>query len=324
MNLKKTAICILSYNTESYISKVLEELVELKRPLLIIDDGSTDSSYSLVDSFIRANPSLEILLFKNRKNQGAGYSCRKLIKEANNLGYKYILKVDGDDQFNVSDIKKIIIELETEKYDFIKSNRFWDGGITGDIPKIRYFGNIIATQFLHYATGLSKIYDPLNGLFAVRTDIHKSLDVKNYPKRYGYPFFITCEAILKEYQSLQINNQISYESQQSSIRPYKLLFNLIRQTFFFNRKKFKLKKNNYRLHKSLFYELVFRIFVFFDILLLARFTLGYFTGIPIFQTNIAGWGILLVIFISLTVYIYSLSFNLENNYRREMMLIDEG
>ena len=324
MNLKNTAICILSFNTEAYISKVLEELVELKRPLLIIDDGSTDSSYSLVDSFIRANPSLEILLFKNEKNQGAGYSCRKLIKEANNLGYKYILKVDGDDQFNVSDIKKIITELETEKYDFIKSNRFWDGGITGDIPKIRYFGNIIATQFLHYATGLSKIYDPLNGLFAVRTDIYKSLDVKNYPKRYGYPFFITCEAILKEYKSLQINNQISYESQQSSIRPYKLLFNLIRQTFFFNRKKFKLKKNNYRLHKSLFYELVFRIFVFFDILLLARFTLGYFTEIPIFQTNIAGWGILLVIFISLTVYIYSLSFNLENNYRREMMLIDEG
>jgi hypothetical protein len=278
----------------------------------------------MVDSFIKDNPSHEILLFKNQKNQGAGYSCRKLIKEANNLGYKYIVKVDGDDQFNVSDIKKIIIELETEKYDFIKSNRFWDGGITGDIPKIRYFGNIIATQFLHYATGLSKIYDPLNGLFAVSTDIHKSLNVKNYPKRYGYPFFITCEAILKEYRSLQINNQISYESQQSSIRPYRLLFNLIRQTFFFNRKKFKLKKNNYRLHKSLFYELVFRILVFCDILLMARFILGYFTEIPIFQTNIAGWGILLVIFISLTVYIYSLSFNLENNYRKEMMLIDEG
>jgi|TARA_B100001094_G_scaffold149431_1_gene144643 hypothetical protein len=324
MNLKKTAICILSYNTESYISKVLKELVDLERPLLIIDDCSTDSSYSMVDSFIKDNPSHEILLFKNQKNQGAGYSCRKLIKEANNLGYKYIVKVDGDDQFNVSDIKKIIIELETEKYDFIKSNRFWDGGITGDIPKIRYFGNIIATQFLHYATGLSKIYDPLNGLFAVSTDIHKSLNVKNYPKRYGYPFFITCEAILKEYRSLQINNQISYESQQSSIRPYRLLFNLIRQTFFFNRKKFKLKKNNYRLHKSLFYELVFRILVFCDILLMARFILGYFTEIPIFQTNIAGWGILLVIFTSLTVYIYSLSFNLENNYRKEMMLIDEG
>jgi len=324
MNLKKTAICILSYNTESYISKVLEELVELKRPILIIDDCSSDSSYSLANSFIKGNPSHEILLFKNEKNQGAGYSCRKLIKEANNLGYKYIVKVDGDDQFNVSDIKKIIIELETEKYDFIKSNRYWDGGITGDIPKIRYFGNIIATQFLHYATGLSKVYDPLNGLFAVRTDIHKSLSVKNYPKRYGYPFFITCEAILKEYRSLQINNQISYESQESSIRPYRLLLNLIRQTFFFNRKKFKLKKNNYRLHKSLFYELVFRILVFCDILLLARFILGYFTEIPIFQTNIAGWGILLVIFISLTVYIYSLSFNLENNYRKEMMLLDEG
>jgi len=57
---------------------------------------------------------------------------------------------------------------------------------------------------------------------------------------------------------------------------------------------------------------------------MARFILGYFTEIPIFQTNIAGWGILMVIFISLTFYIYSLSFNLENNYRKEMMLIDAG
>jgi hypothetical protein len=57
---------------------------------------------------------------------------------------------------------------------------------------------------------------------------------------------------------------------------------------------------------------------------MARFTLGYFTKVPIFQTNIAGWGILMVIFISLTFYIYSLSFNLENNYRKEMMLIDAG
>tara|TARA_A100001035_G_scaffold260899_1_gene239482 strand:+ start:369 stop:1340 length:972 start_codon:yes stop_codon:yes gene_type:complete len=323
MSEKNIAIGVLSFNTEKYILKVLEDLKVLKYPIVIIDDSSKDSSLEVVKNFKKENPDIHCEIIENKSNKGAGHSCRELIKHCKDAGHKYMVKVDGDDQFDIDDIKKIILKLETQKYDFIKSNRFWSGGITGDIPKIRYFGNLIATQFLHFATGSNKIYDPLNGLFGIKTEIYESLNDKKYPKRYGYPFYITSQAILNDYPSLQINNRIKYSDQESNIKPLKLLFSLIRLTFFFNRKKYQLKKVNFKLHKSLFYEVVFRFFLFIELLLIVRFILGYFTTIPVFQTNIAGWGILVVIFASLTVFIYSVSFNLENKYRKDYISIDE-
>ena len=320
---KNIAICVLSFNTEKYILKVLNDLKVLKFPIVIIDDASNDKSLDVVKDFKKENPDTYCEVIENKSNQGAGQSCRTLIKHCKEIGYKYIVKVDGDDQFDINDIKKIILKLETKKYDFIKSNRFWSGGITGDIPKIRYFGNLIATQFLHFATGTNKIYDPLNGLFGINTEISESLNNKKYPKRYGYPFYITSQAILNDYPSLQINNRIKYSGQESNIKPIKLLFSLIRQTLFFNRKKYQLKKVNYKLHKSLFYEIVFKFFLIIELLLILRFVLGYFTTIPLLQTNIAGWGILVVIFASLIVFIYSVSFNLEKEYRKEFISLDE-
>ena len=234
---KNIAICVLSFNTEKYILKVLNDLKVLKFPIVIIDDASNDKSLDVVKDFKKENPDTYCEVIENKSNKGAGQSCRTLIKHCKEIGYKYIVKVDGDDQFDINDIKKIILKLETKKYDFIKSNRFWSGGITGDIPKIRYFGNLIATQFLHFATGTNKIYDPLNGLFGINTEISESLNNKKYPKRYGYPFYITSQAILNDYPSLQINNHIKYSDQESNIKPLKLLFSLIRQTLFFNRKK---------------------------------------------------------------------------------------
>ena len=320
---KNIAICVLSFNTEKYILKVLNDLKVLKFPIVIIDDASNDKSLDVVKDFKKENPDTYCEVIENKSNQGAGQSCRTLIKHCKEIGYKYIVKVDGDDQFDINDIKKIILKLETKKYDFIKSNRFWSGGITGDIPKIRYFGNLIATQFLHFATGTNKIYDPLNGLFGINTEISESLNNKKYPKRYGYPFYITSQAILNDYPSLQINNRIKYSGQESNIKPIKLLFSLIRQTLFFNRKKYQLKKVNYKLHKSLFYEIVFKFFLIIELLLILRFVLGYFTTIPLLQTNIAGWGILVVMFASLIVFIYSVSFNLEKEYRKEFISLDE-
>ncbi len=320
MSDKKIAICVLSYNTEKYISKVLKKLSELNLPILVIDDGSLDQSTKIIEDEINTNKSISLL--KNEKNEGAGSACRKIIHEAKKQGYEYVVKVDGDDQFQISDIKIVVNNIEKNEFEFVKSNRFWELGILGTMPKIRYFGNLLATQFLHFAIGSNKLYDPLNGLFGVKTEIYKSLENKRYPKRYGYPFFITCQAILNGYKSLQINNKIKYEDQKSNIKPYRLLISLIFQTLFFNRKKFQLKKKNFQLHKSLFYEIFFRILLFLDCLVLLRFILGYFTKIPIFQTNIAGWGIMLVIFLAISVFVYSISFKLENIYRNKYIFLE--
>ena len=76
-----------------------------------------------------------------------------------------LIKIDGDNQFKKEDIIKIKGLLENESFDFIKCDRFWDGGIEGTIPSIRYFGNAFASFLAKFSTGNWKVNDPLNGLF---------------------------------------------------------------------------------------------------------------------------------------------------------------
>ena len=51
MSEKNIAIGVLSFNTEKYILKVLEDLKVLKCPIVIIDDSSKDNSLEVVKSF---------------------------------------------------------------------------------------------------------------------------------------------------------------------------------------------------------------------------------------------------------------------------------
>ena len=74
---------------------------------------------------------------------------------------------------------------------FIKCDRFWEGGIQGKIPFIRYLGNALASFLIKLSTGNWKLNDPLNGLFFISKKITSNFEVIKLFKRYGYPFYLT-------------------------------------------------------------------------------------------------------------------------------------
>ena len=75
------------------------------------------------------NISKNFTIINNLKNEGAGNSTLKLIETIKNDGFDFVIQVDGDNQFKLEDINKIIKLHEDNDYDFIKSNRFWERGI---------------------------------------------------------------------------------------------------------------------------------------------------------------------------------------------------
>ena len=125
-NNKKIAIGVLAYNEEKHIGDVLSELEKLDVPIFVVNDSSTDRTREILDEFY-SRKVIEVI--NNKKNKGAGHSTLQLLKKTKSENFKYLLKVDGDNQFKASDIKRVINLLETEKYDFIKSNRFWSSGL---------------------------------------------------------------------------------------------------------------------------------------------------------------------------------------------------
>ncbi len=304
------AIGVLAYNVADYVEEVLSEVQEFKLKVYVIDDSSTDGTTALLG---KLKNKFDFKLKKNLKNNGAGYSTKLLIDEALNDGYKFLIKVDGDGQFEKADIKKIIDLYKKDNYNFIKSNRFWNGGIKGKIPKKRLFGNLFATILLQIVTGTNKLYDPLNGLFGVSTEIAKDLD-KYYPKRYGYPFYITAVSVMNELKTFQINNVVKYENQKSNLKPLKVLAILLRLSVFFYFKKIKIKKSIGIYQRSAFLDLSFLTSFFITLYLIIQ---------VIYIVNFASYSliaprtILIILFLNLVInlVIFILSFKEEKAIR---------
>lgn len=314
----KIAIGVLAYNVESYIENVLKEIIDLNYKIYVINDKSTDKTEEVLNKF-HDNKNINIL--NNKKNSGAGYSLRKIIKQAKNDGIKFLIKVDGDGQFTIHDIKKIIELYSMNNYQFIKSNRFWKDGIKGSIPKKRFIGNIFATVLTQAVSGTNKIYDPLNGLFGVSVDIEEYIDNKHYPKRYGYPYFFTLAAIHNDFKIFQINNTVIYNNQSSNLNPMKVFFTLIKLSIYFYLLKFKKKRKIAQFQRSAFFDILFLAGLIISLLFIFwLFYILFFSSTTIIRPG----NLLLLNFLSIfiTILFFTSSYREEKNIRNNNISSD--
>lgn len=307
----KLAIGVLAYNEEPFIKKVLEELIELNETIYVVNDSSTDDTHKIIREFSKFN---DIEIINNENNLGAGLSTKKLIDSAYKDGYKFLIKVDGDGQFQKEDVVKIINLYKSSKYEFIKSNRFWSDGIVGKIPNIRFFGNLLATLFFQFSIGSNKLYDPLNGLFGVSTEINSGLADKHYPKRYGYPFFISAYAVINKFKTYQINNTVEYKDEKSNLSSIRVFMTIIKLSIVFFYKKFKIKKSIGALQKSALLDIFAITFFCLAITTFIYFILTTF----IYNASIINSNNLLILIVTFTfisMYLFIISFKEESQFR---------
>jgi len=263
-------------------------------------------------------------LIENNKNRGAGYSTHLLLKAIKNDNFKYLLKVDGDNQFKIKDVEKILNIANTQNYDFIKSNRFWVNGIEGDIPKKRFFGNLIATVLLQFITGTNKLYDPLNGLFAIDVKVLDLINFKRYPKRYGYPFYFSALSAISFFKVFQINNTVSYGNQKSNLSSIRMAFTLIRMVVHFYLLKIKNKMLIGSYQRSAFLDIISIIFSILTLIISLRFLL-IFSPLSVFDTSYIGsWALIALLFFIFTILLLVEGFKEEKSIRNFYVFNEES
>ena len=316
----KIAIGILAHNEESHIKKVIKDISSLNVDFYVLDDFSTDKTPSIIKNL---NKDLKFTIIENIKNEGAGSSTLKLLEKIKDDGFEYLIKVDGDNQFKLDDVKKMIRLFNENNYDFIKSNRFWEKGIEGKIPNKRYFGNLFATMILQFVSGTNKLFDPLNGLFGVNVKVLNYIQRNVYPKRYGYPFYFSSLSAISFFKIFQINNTITYGNQKSNLSSIKMFFTLIRLTFHFLILKIKNKMLIGKYQRSAFLDILFLTFLFLTLLIFIRFVL-IFSSIQFFNTSFVGsWALILLLISFFTIFIFVESFKEEKSIRNEFIRNEE-
>lgn len=116
------SIIIPVYNMELYLEKCLSSCLikknSSKLELVIINDGSNDSSHGIIENFINNNPDLNIK-YINKENEGYGPTIEKGIKVSSG---NYVKILDSDDWYINNELDNHIDFLIKQDADVVLSN----------------------------------------------------------------------------------------------------------------------------------------------------------------------------------------------------------
>ncbi|MCI6465948.1 MAG: glycosyltransferase [Faecalicatena sp.] len=134
---KTLSIVIPSYNVEKYLEQTLQSFIEESIldaiEVLIVDDGSKDSTAEIGKRYEKAYPGTFRVISK--ENGGHGSTINRGIEECTG---RYFKVVDGDDWVNTADFKILIEKLKSCEADYVVTNYYEVNDQTGERTKREY------------------------------------------------------------------------------------------------------------------------------------------------------------------------------------------
>lgn len=183
-------IIIPAYNEEQKVGGVVADLFDVGfKHIVVIDDGSKDKTFEIVKKS-------KAVALKHPINIGLGGALSTGLEYARQNGFEYAITVDSDGQHDISDAKKLALELKKNKHDFVIGSRLKN---MKNKNSIRFFGN----HLMDFATALlcgKYTEDTQSGLRA----FNKNALSKIKPQSSGYE--VSSEIII---QAIKGNLKIS-------------------------------------------------------------------------------------------------------------------
>ena len=129
-------------------------------PVLVLDDCSTDST-----RFVAKSAGAEVLSVPH--HLGLGGCVQAGYKLAYELGYEYVVRIDGDGQHDPAFIPDILDKLRTTDCDMVIGSRFADGADGEYTSFARAIGINVFRAVLRPILGKA-VYDPTSGYVGVK------------------------------------------------------------------------------------------------------------------------------------------------------------
>ena len=191
MPIRTLSILIPCFNEERTIENVLNKILQvdcgLQKEIIIVNDGSTDTTATIIDNFINSNAGITIRHLLNEKNKGKGYSIQKAI--AASTGEIVIIQ-DADLEYNPFEYEKLIKPITDGYADVVYGTRFKGG----EAHRVLFFFHTIGNKFL---TFLSNLFTGLNlsdmetGYKMFKKEIISNIKLKE--KRFGFEPEVTAK-----------------------------------------------------------------------------------------------------------------------------------
>lgn len=164
-------LAIPVFNEERYLRRVLEQVSLLAPHILVIDDGSTDSTPDILREFPR------IHVITHLENRGYGKSLADAFAFAQRMDFDWLITMDCDEQHDPSKIAHFLAAAKMDNADIISGTRYPHGFRDGDAaPADRREINQRITAMLNARLGL-RLTDAFCGFKAYRVASLSAFDI---------------------------------------------------------------------------------------------------------------------------------------------------
>jgi dolichol-phosphate mannosyltransferase len=183
----RVLVAIPVYNEEKYVAKVLDRVLAQTRDVLVIDDGSTDSTPCLL-------PRWPVEVIRHATNRGYGRSLLDAFRWAAVDGYDWVITMDCDEQHEPESIPAFLDAIGADDADVISGSRYTPDSIAaGAAPANRKAINSTLTREINDRLGLH-ITDAFCGFKAYRVDAMARLHLDETGYAFPLQFWVQAAA----------------------------------------------------------------------------------------------------------------------------------
>ncbi|NRA56838.1 MAG: glycosyltransferase family 2 protein [Phycisphaerales bacterium] len=171
----RTLLAIPVYNEATYVERVLGRVLEYVPDVLVIDDGSSDATPSLLAQF-------PVEVIRHAHNRGYGRSLMDAFRWAAVDRFDWIITMDCDEQHEPASIPDFLKAIDSDELDVVSGSRYLNTHPENDAPpEERRQINGLITRELNSRLGLS-LTDAFCGFKAYRVSALEklTLDVDGY------------------------------------------------------------------------------------------------------------------------------------------------
>ena len=221
---KKTCVIIPCYNVKNKILSVLKNknLSKVDK-IVIVDDCCPQKTGIFLRNKLKLLKKYKIIF--NRTNQGVGGATITGFKYALKNKFDIVIKVDGDNQHDLSILKHITKKIIKDDFDLCKGYRdlSFKNFKKLNMPLLRFLGARSLTFLTKINSGDWKIKDVCHGLLGFDAVFLKKLKLNKIKKNYFFEQHIIINSIKLNAKVSQMQNNIHYDDESSGLNPILLI-----------------------------------------------------------------------------------------------------
>lgn len=210
-----------AYNEAHAIAEVIKGCKKYVDKVVVVDDGSTDSTVDIAES-------LGAYVIRHETNKGYGAALKNCFETARQLGADVMVIIDSDGQHDPSEIPELLEPLK-DGFDLVIGSRFVNGN-GKNVPIYRKFGMKVLDIATYIAGGFN-VTDSQSGYRAYGRRAIENINLNGTDMSAGSEILIQAKDHKLKYTEVEIHCRYDIEncsSEHPFIHGPKVLFRILK------------------------------------------------------------------------------------------------